>query len=147
MAILFVFSFSSCEKASTSSIPIAENTVKGVVEHKLSNTLHKGLDNIVETNNVFIKDGKSDYSIVCSGSSYEYKASIYISNQLGEATGVLLPIVKTADWSSDAKYIVVCNKELQTEANVSVTTEDIGITGYQIKTIDKSIFIIHISLH
>lgn len=120
-----------------------------VVEHKATNGLHKGVDNIPDSGIPFVTNGASEYKIVASNSDENLKNAIakaagFISSHIDSATGVGLEVIdgdQNVDWSNDAKLVVVGSDKLQQAAGFTVTDDDIGLSGYQIQTVGKSVFI------
>ncbi len=118
------------------------NAVTEPVEHFVTNSLHKV--NVTETNNPFVVDGKSDYTIVYSYSGQNQTAVSYIVRQISLCTGCLLNMVEyTSDieYSADSKYIVFDVPELFETAGGKMPEDDIGETGYYITNIGNSVFV------
>ncbi len=110
--------------------------------HDIEGTLHKV--KVLETQNVFTSNGTTDYKIVYDSSEYyQEMAANFIINHVKKATGAKLGVLSPADavWSNTNKYIVVGDKDLFESAGLTMPTDDIGLTGYYIKTVGKSAFI------
>lgn len=120
-----------------------------LTEHKVTNGLHLGVENVADTGIPFIVNKKTEYKIVIGTENASLRSSVvkaagFISSQINNATGVTLEIVdddENVQWNTSAKYIVIGSEKLEKASGFIETKEDIGITGYQIKTIGNSAFI------
>lgn len=142
-----LFSLCACGKKQPDPIDdvVAENVR---AEHKVTNSLHKGVDNIPDTGIPFVVDGTSEYKIVAGNSDIHKnavaKAAGFISSHVNSATGVALEVIDgdgDVEWSESAKLVVVGSEKLQQAAGFRKTTDDIGLTGYQIQTVGNSVFV------
>ena len=120
------------------------NTVVGSVAsdtelHTVQGTLHKVT--VTEVNRPFITPLGSDYQVVAGSSNFARTAANFIITHVLAATGVELPLLLEAEWSADAKYIVVGDDEMFADAGLAMPTDDIGFTGYYIKSVGDSVFI------
>ncbi len=121
------------------NIPSAVNPVEDYDEHKVTGTLHKV--NVTENSRTFVSGGVTEYKLVYDSAAYISKAASFIASHIFEATGARLSEETSPVWSENAKYIVVGNKDFMAKAGVSAPTENIGTTGYGIKTKGNSVFI------
>ncbi|MBR2988952.1 MAG: DUF4838 domain-containing protein [Clostridia bacterium] len=126
-------------------------SVDPVTQHKVANTLHKV--NVTETSKPFIVDGKTDYKIVIAGdcsegmTTHQNKAAIFIRKHIKEVTGATVQIIspqtngyEDLTWTPDSKYIVLDHNAMFAAAGLTMPTEDIGPTGYYIKSKGNSVF-------
>lgn len=126
----------------TNEIPTATGTKNDYAEHKVEGTLHKGYENLANTGMPFVVNGKTDYQLVYDADNeYIAKAARFIDSNVIAATGASVYKENEPVWSDTAKYIIVGDEEMKKAAGYQMTTEDIGATGYQIKTIGNSVFI------
>lgn len=125
--------------------------VEPVTQHYVANTLHKV--NVAETSKPFVVDGKTDYAIVIGAScsegvtTHQAKAALFIRKHLKEVTGATIKIIypdsedrPNVTWSEDAKYIVLDDADLFEDAGLTMPNDDIGPTGYYIKSAGNSVF-------
>ena len=109
------------------------NTVEGL--HKVS---------VIESNREFIADHTTEYKILVDESEEEaVAAASFISRRLLEATGVRVAIeYYTAGKRIGAgdKYIVIGCPDLFKAAGLTMPTDDIGQTGYYIKSSVDSVY-------
>lgn len=142
--ILLLFS-ASCGGNTQSSggnsvLPVG--TVEEPEQHFQSRNLHK--ISVTPSSRTFINNGKSDYIIVTEAGTHAEKAANYIAQCLEEASGVLLPVRVGSEglsYSENSKWIVVGCDDLFLTAGLSMPEEDLGLTGYYIKTAGDSVFI------
>ncbi len=92
-----------------------------------------------------VENGASDYQIVIpedADSTTEFAASD-LAEFIRLSTGVTLPTVTDAALSYDAtsKYISLGQTALLEQAGITVTKEQLGESGYIIKTVGSSLFI------
>lgn len=131
------------EPTSSSDAEIsAKNPVSVDTEHYQSNTLHKV--SVTPSNRPFVQNGKSEYVILYEeGQMQAREAGALISKQVAAATGYNIPVESTADvaWNESAKYIVLGREELFAEAGLQMPEDDLGVSGYYIKTCGNSVFI------
>ncbi len=133
--------FASC-MGGTDSSPVANNPVSVDTEHYQSKTLHKV--SVTESDRPFVQNGKSDYVILYEeGQMKAREAAALISKQVAAATGCNIPVDSTADveWSETAKYVVLGREELFAAAGLQMPKDDLGTSGYYIKTCGESVFI------
>ena len=121
-------------------IPDASNPTEDFPEHKVSGTLHK-VNVTPSEKRVFVSGGKTEYKLVYASTAYISKAASFIASHVFEATGANLETETSPVWSENAKYIVVGDKDFMKTAGVTEPTENIGSTGYGIKTKGNSVFI------
>lgn len=106
-----------------------------------TNGLHKV--NIGTTGKDFVVKGKTDYQFVTSDDGPCGEACAFINKHIATATGVALPISieENVAWTSESKYIVMGRVDLFEQAGLSMPKEDLGVTGYYIKSVGNSVFI------
>ena len=112
-------------------------------EHFVTGTLHN--ISVEETAKNLVVNGKSEYKIVLpkNPATNTLKAAGMIQQYILESAGAKLEIVydDAVEYSADSKYIVVWSDKLFAAAGISNPQEDIGPTGYFIRTKDDSVFI------
>lgn len=104
------------------------------------NTLHK--ISIQETQTVFAENAQSDFEILY-GNNISQKSGKFISYHILQATGAELSLVQADSkmWDINSKYIVIGDYNLFFAAGLSMPFDDLGKTGYYIKTAGNSVFI------
>lgn len=138
MLALMTFFVTACRKEK-------EDESIGVGSSLLSlDTLHGGT--FEETDEYIIKDSTTDYAIIVSenASVKEEKAAAIIQTYTLEATGCVVPIYKDSalTWNENIKTISIGKTSLSEAANVSYDYDKQSASGFQIKTIGKSIFLV-----
>ena len=137
--LAFGFVASSC----TSNAP--RNPITEQAEHLVTEgRLHKVT--IQETDKEFIKNGVSSYKIVVADSDMARKAGNFLKVHLENATGALLPMeiesaIAGKTWTNNQKYIAIGCEEWFTQAGLTMPAEDLGYSGYYIKTVGDTVFI------
>ena len=84
-----LFSLAACVKQPETGDDIVVENER--VEHKATNGLHKGVDNIPDTGVPFVTDGSSEYKIIASNTDENHKNAIakaagFISSHINGAT-------------------------------------------------------------
>lgn len=99
--------------------------------------------NVTETNKPFVQNGKSEYTVVLGSSDYAKEYGNLIVSHIKAATGCTLRIIDWEEetWSVDKKWIVVGAPKLFEQAGLSMPEEDIGDSGFHIKSAGDSVFI------
>lgn len=99
---------------------------------------------IPETEIDFIKDGKSEYSIVCPENPTENEtfAAEELQYFVEEATGVKLPIVKESDELSEGKYLFVGATKAADTKQVKPTYEEVKTNGFALKQLEDDCYIL-----
>lgn len=128
----------SCSNGDTAKNPITEKA-----EHLVSDgRLHKV--DIQETDKPFITNGQSDYKIVVANSDWAKKAGNFLKLHLEKATGASLTMetgFENKTWNENEKYIVLGSTEWFHQAGLTMPAEDLGFSGYYIKTVGNTIFV------
>ena len=120
--------------------PLVPDVITSDAEaHYVEDTLHK--ISVSDTGRAFITDAGSAYAVVAGGSAAAKVAANFIVTHLLNATGTELPLLEDAAWSQNAKYIVVGDEELFAAAGLAMPQENIGFTGYYIKSVGDSVFL------
>ena len=111
--------------------------------HYATDVLHKV--NVRETDMPFVTDGETDYSIVAVSDTRAQTAATFIANHLYNATGARVSVEDAGSVSAgdlySGKYIVLGDETLFEAAGLSMPQEDLGYTGYYIKTLGDDVFI------
>ena len=112
-----------------------------VTEHKVEGTLHKV--SVTPTEKAFVVSGTSEYKIVVPQNADKklIKASEFLSKYIGKATECYLPVINATEWNENDKYIVIGDDNLFTEAGLTMPSDDIGPSGYYIKSKGNSVFV------
>lgn len=143
LAGLLMFSLAACsgeDDPENVKSPDAQNAVSDDAAHYVEGTLHKV--NVTESSRPFVVNKMTQYKIIAAADTDISKAANYISGQVSMATGVNLPIeIGSAVWSSTAKYIVIGVDSMFHAAGLTMPSDNIGTTGYYIKTAGNSAFI------
>ncbi len=100
----------------------------------------------VETNHYIVKDGTTDYKIVIPASAgyYEQLAADELQILLKEALDVELDVVydRGLEYTPLVKYISIGENDLANQAGVKSDYNTLGNSGYIIKTVGKTVFLI-----
>ena len=132
---------SGCSNKASDITPI--ETVNDTENHNTVEGLHKV--SVIESNRAFIADNTTEYKILVDESEEEaVAAASFISRRLLEATGVRVAIeYYTASKRIGAgdKYIIIGCPDLFKAAGLTMPTDDIGQTGYYIKSSGDSVFL------
>ena len=132
------------ESSSSSSEDVNPNGdfIRTPVEH-LQDGLH--LINITPSDNDFIKNGKSEYTVIVPDNADEVgrEASTYILSNVLKATQAELKVAvaTSVTWNENAKFIVLGCKDLFEKAGLTMPNYDLGDTGYYIVSKGNSVFI------
>lgn len=123
------------------NLPPAQNPVSDVETHYVEGTLHRV--NVTPANRPFAVNGATQYKMVMGSEESIVKAGTFIIGHVKGATGAAIELEDgAASWSSSAKYIVVGDSALFAAAGLTMPSYDeIGPTGYYIKTVGDSVFI------
>lgn len=122
------------------------DTVKERDANLPTNVLHKV--NVQETTNVFVDDStgspKTEYVVVYGNGDDSAKMASFVVLHVGKATNVEMASRQvTADdvYSAEQKVIYVNCPTQFAQAGLTMPTDDIGVTGYYIKSVDNSVFV------
>ncbi len=100
---------------------------------------------VVETQDKFYKNGKSEYKIVipAEASDNVNLAASELNVFLTEAAGVTLPIVKddSVTYDNSQKFISIGRTSLFEASGITVDDDELKTSGYILKTIDKTLYI------
>ena len=105
----------------------------------VSGTIHN-VGVTTNTTRKFIQGGASDYKIIVDETNTADKAAADIIIKYLARSGVTLPIVTADQYSDDGKFIVINNDTLFAGAGLTVL-EDLGVSGYVIKTVGDNVFL------
>ncbi len=117
-------------------------TITPPVEHLVTNGLHKV--NVTETENAFVQNDKTDYKLVSRNDAGCLTAANFIASHIFAATGTPIETVVYSDeliWDSTQKWIVVDEDTLFAAAGLKAPEEDLGKSGYYIKSVGNSVFL------
>ena len=110
-----------------------------------SGTLYEEEDKVFEkTNYKLVNRGVSEYKIVTPDepTALETMAASELSFFISEATGATLNTVKSSQWKKGTPAISIGETVVASEAGVSLPTDvDFATSGYLIKTVGDSLFI------
>lgn len=139
-----MFMFGACTPNNQGAETPAVNPQTPTTEHlQTKNTLHKVT--VTETNKPFVVNGESDYKILVpfSQETTIVTAANYFAKYIKMATGCQLPVeaLENYTWNANEKWIVFGRDDLFAAAGLTMPTEDIGISGYYIKSVGNSVFV------
>ena len=128
--------------------------VTPVEQHYVQNTLHKVNVSEPATPIPFVdtENQKTDYTILIGSScsegntTHQSKAALFFKKHLREITGATIGLkyIDSEDpitWTEEDKYIVLDDMTMFTAAGLTMPQEDIGPTGYYIKSKGNSVFV------
>ena len=125
------------------SLGSASSTVTEAAEHKITNGLHQ--ISVTQTNKVCAENGATEYKIVVPDDvdAQVGKASNLLARRLNEATGAIFEKVSESEapYSANGKYIYFCCDQSMNSAGVSKPSQDLGASGYYIKTVNNNVFL------
>lgn len=128
------------------STDIEENAFAHTVLLTLTNQLSGDtlLHNISvqDVQTVFAENEQSEYIILYDNDKCR-KSSEFISYHILQATGAELPVMllEAETFDINAKNIIIGSERLFAQAGLEFSAEDLGKTGYYIKTVGNSVFI------
>lgn len=112
--------------------------------HLYANGLHK-VSVTANANRKFIENGNTDYKIVYADGDHGKRAAEFLVKQAFAASGAYINAIPASEYDktyeSTDKLIVIGVDTLFTAAGLTMPEDDIGITGYYLKTKDNSVFI------
>lgn len=112
--------------------------------HLYTKGLHK-INVAANANRKFIENGKTDYTIVYADGEHGKRAAEFLVKQAFAASGAYINAVPASEYDkayeSRDKLIVIGVESLFDAAGLTMPADDIGITGYYLKTKDNSAFI------
>ena len=118
--------------------------------HYVEGTLHNVNVDFNAPVSDFLVNKQTEYKVVI-GDSTKGKAAGMITQRVAQATGAQLPSVSVADITNvdeNSRYIFMgCEDIFQEQGGELATYEEIGVSGYQIQTIGKNVFINGYSIH
>ena len=116
-----------------------ENPVEDYTAHQVRNTLHQV--QVTESERPFVVDGQSDYKVIVTEGAENQVAADYIVRYVEMVTGCRLEYATSGDFKNGGKFIVFNDKVLFQKAELSMPQEDLGNTGYYIKTSGDTVFL------
>lgn len=140
-ALILVMPLSSCDKKNDGTkTPSAKNPITETIS-EVEGRLHEV--NVTETQKPFVSEGKTEYALVVPDSDKGRKAGQFVASHLLKATGAELPVKTSAQVSSvtDSSKYIVFDETLYVSSGLRVPQEDLGITGYCIRSKGNSVFV------
>ena len=125
-------------------LPIATPKETYTLEPKtnyVTNSLHKV--NVKESNRSFVVNGNTEYSLVVNNNIGQCgEAANFIAKHIAASTGAIVNIIPgEVSWNTNSKYIVMGRTDLFEQAGLTMPKDDLGVSGYYIKTVGNSVFI------
>ena len=108
---------------------------------------NQGQNVVEQTSNFIVKDGKSDYKVITpknAQSNIESALSEFVG-YFNEATGIMLETIRDDSLQSISeqdKYIIIGQTSFAKNNNLIPTVEEVGHSGYVIKTVGNCIYIV-----
>ena len=136
---IFAFSSVACKNKKGNS-ETADNVI-----HYAEGTLHKV--NVSESNVPFVVDGQTEYAVYADVSNASLKSAInrsagFIVEQVAKATGAEMEISTEKPQLSESTYAIVYGyTDLFADFDLEMPEDDLGSTGYYIKTVGNVVFI------
>ena len=100
---------------------------------------------VVQTTKIMAENGTTEYTVVLPVQLGDHDETAYneLSNFLRSSVGVNIACVADTGLTFDEskKYISLGKTTLLTQAGITVNEEELGVTGYVIKTVGNSVFI------
>lgn len=140
---MLLFSACACKKAGggDGSGPVPQNVVTEGDRHYQTGGLHKF--DVTPRDLDFIVSGRTDYRIVVPDAEADTEGMYQLQKNIELATGATTDVVTESEtmYSASAKLIVLNSRKLFDQARLAMPEDDIGQTGYYIKTKGNSVFI------
>ena len=140
LCVLTVFSCAGCKKKEE-TVTTDDNVI-----HYVEGTLHKV--DVTESDMPFVVDGQTEYKVYVDLSNPSLSGAInksasFVCEQVLSATGAELPILteEPSDLTKQSKAIVYGFREEMDGFGLSMPADDIGNSGYYIKTMGSVVFI------
>ena len=118
------------------------NPIEDKEQHYVTGNLHKV--NVTPSARAFVTNGESAYKIIVgTENTVVTEAARFLQKYVRKATGAMLPIVMYSSeltYNANAEYIVLECDELFEAAGLTMPADDIGATGYYVKSVGKSVF-------
>lgn len=143
---------SSSESVSESVSESFKESIKDIVDtekHLVSDEKRLHRVSVKQSNRKFVVNGTTEYKIVVDkNDNTALKAANFLQSQIGSATSAYPELITNVDsvkWTKTSKYIVLAVDSVEEQAKVTwasdITSEDLGYSGYMIKTVGDSVFI------
>lgn len=144
LLVITTFVAASCKSCGKNTDAAVKRSDDTIIERTSYNGVH--INEIENTDKEFIKNGNTDYVLVVpehlSAELVDAKADfLYLFKQ---ATNIDLLVIKDSGvkHSKDAKYLSIGNTETFRSTGLSVDSAELGFDGYQIFTVDNSIYMV-----
>jgi hypothetical protein len=141
ICLISAFSCFACKAEEETAVITKDSSI-----HYVENMLHK--INVTERNVPFVVNGETNYKIYVDNSNETLNGAInksasFVYEQVLNATGGELSISheKPQGLTEQTYAIIYGHRELFTQFGLSMPTEDIGTSGYYIKTKGNVVFI------
>ena len=142
ISIISVFSCAACQKNNADvSTATKDNTI-----HYVEGTLHKV--NVADSNVPFVVNGQTEYVIYADNSQETLNGAInksvsFVCEQIANVTGAELSVSHEIPQglTEQTSAIIYGHRELLSQFGLSMPQEDIGTSGYYIKTKGNLVFI------
>lgn len=121
---------------------VAKNPTSLTDEHLVEGTLHKV--NVTFGTRKLVEKGVSEYTFILGNGINDGKAVGYINQHIRACSGATIDVERYSEeleYSADSKYIVFDCPELFQKAGLTMPEDDLGQTGYYIKSLGESVFI------
>lgn len=134
-----VFGLAACDKQS--KIPAAVSPTANVESHSVTGTLHDVSVKYDTPVGEFIKSGKTDYRMIVADGNASVAAT-FVNKHLASFAGVRLERTELSEITENNAVVVFGDAESFAKAGfVLPDYEEIGVSGYVIKTYGKAVFI------
>lgn len=120
----------------------AQNPVTPDEPHYATNTLHRV--SVTPSSRPFVQNKETAYTLVIGEGSENTKAAAMILEQIRLCSGAGLGVIRNAAdaaYTPDSKLIVLDCPDLFRAAGLTMPEDDLGRTGYYIKSVGDSVFI------
>lgn len=119
------------------------NPVRDPDQHYIEGGLHKV--SVTESSRPFIADGATEYEIIVGSDQAQLnEANAFLRKYIEKATGVTMNFEyydESITYDANSKYIVIGCPELFASAGLTMPADDIGQTGYYVKSAGNSVFL------
>lgn len=143
LASVFAFGLAACTQQGGGGSTSPVGTVSEPEEHKVATSLHQ--INVGTTDTDMIVRGETDYTVVYpeGADGYVTEAAGLVRRHFATAASATVNAATDAGltFSNAEKWIVIGSEKLFGEAGLTMPEQDIGDTGYYIRTVGNSVFI------
>ena len=151
LAMIMCMSFTACggdkptdpnAPGDNTAVAAPVNPVRDPGRHYIEGGLHKV--SVTPSSRAFVVNGSTDYEIIIGSRAAQLVEAVdFLTRHIQKATGANIAARyydEGVTYSADSKYIAIGCNELFESAGLSMPSDNIGQTGYYIKSAGNSVF-------